>query len=33
VADVTGYVASTHDIAGRHPDLGGASQMAVFRQV
>jgi 2-polyprenyl-3-methyl-5-hydroxy-6-metoxy-1,4-benzoquinol methylase len=33
VADATGYVASTHDIAGQHPDHGGASQMAVFRQV
>ncbi len=32
VARGTGYAASTRDIAGRHPDLGGASQMAVFQR-
>lgn len=26
-----GYDVKFHDIAGQHPDLGGASQMAVFR--
>ncbi len=26
-----GYAVTFQDIAGRHPDLGGASQMAVFR--
>lgn len=26
-----GYGATCHDIGGKHPDLGGASQMAVFR--
>lgn len=30
-ARAAGYVVELHDIAGRHPDLGGASQMAVFR--
>ncbi|MFN3823127.1 MAG: methyltransferase domain-containing protein [Pseudorhodobacter sp.] len=30
VAGVWGYGAEFHDIAGHHPDLGGASQMAVF---
>ncbi|MCM2561685.1 methyltransferase domain-containing protein [Lutimaribacter sp. EGI FJ00015] len=29
-AKAAGYVARVKDIAGRHPDLGGASQMAVF---
>ena len=29
-AVVAGYTASFHDIAGAHPTLGGASQMAVF---
>ncbi len=32
VADSTGYVARFHDIAGNHPELGGASQMAVFER-
>ncbi len=32
-ADVAGYVACVLDIAGHHPRLGGASQMAVFRRV
>lgn len=27
-----GYEADFHDIAGQHPTLGGASQMAVFRR-
>jgi len=27
----TGYTVACHDIAGAHPVLGGASQMAVFR--
>jgi small RNA 2'-O-methyltransferase len=31
VAARNGYVAACHDIAGCHPALGGASQMAVFR--
>lgn len=26
-----GYEVACHDMAGAHPDLGGASQMAVFR--
>ena len=30
VAARNGYHATCQDIAGRHPDLGGASQMAVF---
>lgn len=30
VAGVAGYDVQFHDIAGAHPDLGGASQMAVF---
>ena len=30
VAVSAGYRATFHDIAGRHPELGGASQMAVF---
>jgi len=30
VADRQGYAVRTSDIAGAHPDLGGASQMAVF---
>lgn len=30
VAKAAGYVANVNDIAGHHPDLGGASQMAVF---
>ena len=30
VAGRTGYTVTCHDIAGRHPALGGASQMAVF---
>lgn len=30
VAERTGYGVSFHDIAGQHPELGGASQMAVF---
>jgi len=30
VATRNGYDVVCHDIAGRHPDLGGASQMAVF---
>ena len=29
-AKAAGYVARINDIAGQHPDLGGASQMAVF---
>lgn len=33
VADATGYRARFYDIAGHHPDLGGASQMAVFARV
>ncbi|MFN3642640.1 MAG: methyltransferase domain-containing protein [Gemmobacter sp.] len=32
VAGRHGYDASYADIGGRHPDLGGASQMAVFRR-
>jgi small RNA 2'-O-methyltransferase len=32
VGRVWGYGVAFHDIAGCHPDLGGASQMAVFRQ-
>ena len=31
VADEAGYVVKLADVAGHHPDLGGASQMAVFR--
>lgn len=31
IAVRAGYTAACHDIGGRHPDLGGASQMAVFR--
>jgi len=31
VARGAGYAVSFHDIAGHHADLGGASQMAVFR--
>ncbi len=31
VAARAAYDVACHDIAGRHPDLGGASQMAVFR--
>jgi small RNA 2'-O-methyltransferase len=27
----TGYAVACHDIAGNHPQLGGASQMAVFK--
>ncbi|HDR27581.1 methyltransferase domain-containing protein [Rhodovulum sp.] len=30
VAGAAGYAVAFHDIAGQHPDLGGASQMAVF---
>ncbi len=30
-AQAAGYTARFHDIAGHHPALGGASQMAVFR--
>lgn len=30
-AGAAGYAVKVRDIAGRHPDLGGASQMAVFR--
>ncbi len=30
VAGRNGYQVACHDIAGRHPTLGGASQMAVF---
>lgn len=30
-AEAAGYAVELHDIAGHHPDLGGASQMAVFR--
>lgn len=30
-ADAAGYAVTIQDIAGHHPDLGGASQMAVFR--
>ncbi len=33
VAGRTGYAVTCRDIAGRHPDLGGASQMAVFRDL
>jgi len=32
VAGQAGYDVAFHDIAGQHPDLGGASQMAVFRR-
>ncbi len=32
VASRTGYAASLSDVAGHHPILGGASQMAVFRE-
>ncbi len=28
-----GYVVEVRDIAGHHPDLGGASQMAIFRMM
>lgn len=31
-ARAAGYAVTLHDIAGHHPDLGGASQMAVFRR-
>lgn len=31
VAGRTGYTVTCRDIAGRHPEFGGASQMAVFR--
>lgn len=31
-ADAAGYVVEVQDIAGNHPALGGASQMAVFRK-
>jgi len=31
VAGRTGYRVETRDIAGCHPELGGASQMAIFR--
>ncbi|SEO78671.1 Methyltransferase domain-containing protein [Salinihabitans flavidus] len=31
VAQGAGYTVAFHDIAGCHPDLGGASQMAVFQ--
>jgi small RNA 2'-O-methyltransferase len=30
VAARAGYAVTLHDLAGAHPDLGGASQMAVF---
>lgn len=30
-AKAAGYAVTVRDIAGHHPDLGGASQMAVFR--
>lgn len=33
VAKAAGYVADVRDIAGHHPDLGGASQMAVFAMI
>lgn len=33
VANDTGYIADIHNIAGLHPDLGGASQMAVFQMI
>ena len=33
VAGRTGYSVTCHDIAGRHPELGGASQMAVFHDL
>ncbi len=32
VAEAAGYTARFHDIAGLHPDFGGASQMAVFEK-
>lgn len=32
VAARSGYAVSLRDVAGAHPDLGGASQMAVFAQ-
>jgi 2-polyprenyl-3-methyl-5-hydroxy-6-metoxy-1,4-benzoquinol methylase len=32
VAAQAGYGVTFHDIGGKHPDLGGASQMAVFRR-
>lgn len=32
VGGASGYGARVHDIAGCHPDLGGASQMAVFQK-
>ncbi len=32
VAERHGYAVACRDIGGRHPDLGGASQMAVFRR-
>jgi hypothetical protein len=31
-ARTAGYDVAFRDIAGRHPELGGASQMAVFRR-
>lgn len=31
IAETAGYAVEFRDIAGCHPDLGGASQMAVFR--
>lgn len=33
VAARHGYTATCHDVAGAHPTLGGASQMALFRRV
>lgn len=33
VAGRTGYAVTFHDIAGQHPEFGGASQMAVFRDL
>lgn len=33
VAKAAGYIVTVTDIAGLHPDLGGASQMAVFRMM
>lgn len=33
VAGAAGYDVDFHDIAGRHPTLGGASQMAVFQRM
>lgn len=31
VGEWAGYGVAFHDVGGRHPELGGASQMAVFR--